>query len=236
MDIVIFKELTTTDYLTELQVEAEKYTGLYVDMDNAPERKYVKDKANSIKQLLKKIDRLRIDASKDFKLKVEKEASEIIEKLKTANEPFTLLIDAYAAERAKILADEKRINDERVAALQLEDDHEDAITLNRLFDLESGERARLKVEQIKQADIEREEYAKEQVEKAAANQTLINEAIERDKVHAENARLANVDHCAKINRAALVDFTYKLRIDEELARKIIGAIAKNEISNIKINY
>ena len=31
MDIVIFKELTTADYLAELQVEADKYTGLYVD-------------------------------------------------------------------------------------------------------------------------------------------------------------------------------------------------------------
>lgn len=235
MEIVIFKELTTNDYLVELQVEAEKYTGLYVDMDNAPERKYVKDKANDIKQLLKKIDRKRIDASKEFKLSVEKEAADIIEKLKTANEPFTLLIDAYAAERAKILSEEKRTNDELVAALQLEDDHEDAISLNRLFDLESGERARLKVEHEKQLIIEREEYAKEQVEKAAANQILINEAIERDKVHAENARLANKEHCSKVNNAIL-DVLMDSGIGIDNAKDMIRLAAQNKLPQLTINY
>ena len=43
MDITIFKELTTEEQLVELQLEADKYTGLYVDMSNAPERKYVKE-------------------------------------------------------------------------------------------------------------------------------------------------------------------------------------------------
>lgn len=72
MDIAIFKEITTNDYLKELKVESEKYTGLYVDMEDAPQRKYVKDKAHDINQLLKKIDRKRIDASKEYKIKVEK--------------------------------------------------------------------------------------------------------------------------------------------------------------------
>jgi len=235
MDIVIFKELTTTDYLAELQLEAEKYTGLYVDMDNAPERKYVKDKANSIKQLLKKIDRLRIDASKDFKLKVEKEASEIIEKLKTANEPFTLLIDAYAAERAKILADEKRINDERVAALQLEDDHEDAITLNRLFDLESGERARAKIEHEKHLKIEREEYADQQVEIEIDRQKQLVIDIATKKTNEENARLADKEHVRSINRAIFISFT-NAGVDKESAKLATQALIDSKIPNTTINY
>jgi len=223
MDIVIFKELTTNDYLAELQVEADKYTGLYVDMDNAPERKYVKDKANDIKQLLKKIDRKRIDASKEFKVKVEKEAAIIIEKLKAANEPFTLLIDAHNLEQANIRAEEKRINDERVAALQLIDDHEDAIRDNRLFNLESGERERLKVEQIKKAAIEREEYAAQQVKLAEERQKQLVIDAATKKTNDENARLADINHVRSINRAIFISLT-NAGLDKESAQLATQAL------------
>jgi len=60
MEIAIFKEVTTESALIELEAEGKKYDGLYVDMDKAPERKYVKDKAAFIAGLLKKLDRTRI--------------------------------------------------------------------------------------------------------------------------------------------------------------------------------
>ncbi len=235
MEIVIFKELTTADYLAELQVEADKYTGLYVDMNNAPERKYVKDKASAIKQLLKDIDRKRIDESKEYKVEVEKEAAAIVEKLKAANEPFTLLIDAYAAERAKILAEEKRINDERVAALQLEDDHEDAITLNRLFDLESGERERLRVEHEKQLDVEREEYADQQVKLAEeAQKKSILESLQRQKDD-ENARPADIDHVRHINRLILKEM-HGHGLPEKESKEFIKTLARKQLPQLTINY
>lgn len=235
MDIVIFKELTTSDYLAELQVEADKYTGLYVDMDNAPERKYVKDKANDIKQLLKKIDRKRIDASKEFKFKVEKEASDIIEKLKTANEPFTLLIDAYAKERAKILAEEKRINDERVAALQFEDDHEMGLLINKSYEFDKAKELAEVNRQQQIADEEFEAQKEEATKLAAANQILINEALERDKVHAENARLANKEHVRSIN-IAILDVLIEAGFTDHIAKQFIKMAAQNKLPQLTINY
>jgi len=235
MDIVIFKELTTTDYLVELQVEADKYTGLYVDMNNAPERKYVKDKANDIKQLLKKIDRKRIDVTKEFKLSVEKEAAIIIEKLKTANEPFTLLIDAHSLEQASIRAEEKRINDERVAALQLIDDHEEGITLNRLFDLESVERERLKVEQIKQAAIEREEYAKEQVKLVEERQKQgVIESLQRE-LDSEKKRLANKEYVQQV-KTDIYKVLVQFGLSETDAKTVIHLATIKELPRLTINY
>ena len=235
MDIVIFKELTTSDYLAELQVEADKYTGLYVDMDNAPEHKYVKDKANDIKQLLKKIDRKRIDASKEFKSKVEKEAADIIEKLKSANEPFTLLIDAYAAERAKILAEEKRINDERVAVLQFEDDHEMGLLINKSYEFDKAEELKLIADNEKRLKIEREKYADEQVKlaeerllskEARAKQVLINE---------ENARLANKEHVQQV-KTEIYKVLVQFGLSDADAKTVIHLATIKELPNLTINY
>ena len=238
MDIVIFKEITTNDYLSSLQTESEKYTGLYVDMDNAPERKYVKDKAHDIKELLKKIDRKRIDASKEFKVKVEKEAADIIEKLKTANEPFTLLINDYTAERAKVLTEEKRIKDERVAALQLEDDHDDAISLNRLFDLEAGERARLKQEQDDQLKVDAIEQTRKTIELEAIQKERELEIVRQQEEQEEQAALAkseNIQHRAKVNNIILAQLLDN-GFDEHEAKKFIKLAAQNKLTQLTINY
>ena len=54
MEIAIFESVIIDDALIELEAEGKKYEGLYVDMENAPERKYVKDKAALISGLKKK--------------------------------------------------------------------------------------------------------------------------------------------------------------------------------------
>ena len=236
MNITIFKDLTTSDYLKELQVESEKYTGLYVDMNNAPERKYVKDKAYDIQQLLKKLNRARIDKSAAYKSQVEKEAASIVEQLETANLPFMSLINEYKAERAEILAGEKAANDLRVFLAQKEDDHEMALLINKTYEYDKAEEKRA---QEKQEQIAAEEFEAQKVEaekKAAANQILINEAIERDKVHAENARLANKEYCARVNRTALADLLEQTDLTHVQAKQVVQAIARNRIANLTINY
>ena len=106
-EIVIFKALTSDEALTEIELQAEKFVGLTVDMNDAKERKKVKDSAQLISDILKRVDRARIDHSKDYKAKVEEEAAMIIDRLTIANQPLTDLTDAYTAKRKKILDAEK---------------------------------------------------------------------------------------------------------------------------------
>jgi hypothetical protein len=106
-EIVIFKELTTNESLIEIELQSKKFVGLTVDMDDAKERKKVKDSAQLISDILKRVDRARIDHSKDYKAKVEAEATMIVDRLTVANKPLTDLTDAYTAKRKQILDAEK---------------------------------------------------------------------------------------------------------------------------------
>ena len=47
-EIVIFKALTSDEALTEIELQSEKFVGLTVDMNDAKERKKVKDSAQLI--------------------------------------------------------------------------------------------------------------------------------------------------------------------------------------------
>ena len=116
MSIVLFKEITTEKVLSELEADGQKYTGLYVDMEDKKQRKYVKDSAALINGLLKKVDRARIDKSKFYKVNVEAEAKAITARLEEANKPFSLLIDAHNDKRKAELAEEKRLAEVKEAA------------------------------------------------------------------------------------------------------------------------
>jgi hypothetical protein len=102
-EIVIFKDLTTNEALVEIELQSKKFVGLTVDMDDAKERKKVKDSAQLISGILKRVDRARIDHSKDYKAKVESEAAMIVNRLTIANKPLTDLTEAYTAKRKQIL-------------------------------------------------------------------------------------------------------------------------------------
>ena len=106
-EIVIFKALTSNEALAEIELQSEKFVGLTVDMDDAKERKKVKDSELLISDILKRVDRARIDYSKDHKAKVEAEAAMIVDRLTAANKPLTDLTDAYKAKRKQILDAEK---------------------------------------------------------------------------------------------------------------------------------
>ena len=236
MEIQIFKEITTSDYLAELKAESEKYTGLYVDMDNAPERKYVKEKAELVNGLIKKLDRARIDKSKDYKQLVEKEAASIKEQLEIINSPFTILIDEYKAERKKILDAEKARKQAILDAEQLERDHELALFMNSTFEADREKARQEEIETEKAREIEREEYAAQQVKLAEERRAALLDAEKQGAINAENARLANLEHCASINRLALNNLIDLCGLTPTQAKDVVRAIIKNKISNVKINY
>jgi len=236
MEIQIFKEITTADYLAELKAESDKYTGLYVDMNNASERKYVKEKAELVNGLIKKLDRARIDKSKDYKQQVEKEAASIKEQLEIINSPFTILIDDYKAERKKILDAEKARKQAVLDAEQLERDHELALFMNSTFESDREKARQAEIETEKAREIEREEYAAQQVKLAEERQAALLAAEKQEVINAENARIANLEHCASINRLALNNLIDLCGLTPTQAKDVVKAIIKNKISNVKINY
>lgn len=264
MGVELFKEITTDEYLVELQKNADRYDGLYVDMNNAEERKYVKGKALLITDLVKKIDRARIYKSRDFKNNVEAEAKRITEKLESANKPFTLLIDEHSLERKRVLAKEKEIADAKALVIQIKEDHANAITLNKIFDFEKEEIARKQRERDEQIRTDAALAVTQEAERLArAEGDRVNEEARQKVLTAEREKQAVIDlaekqekdrlqiianeqaeqlrrendkaHKGKINRQAVEDFRLN-GFDEEEAKAIITAIAQGLISNVTINY
>jgi len=235
MNVVLFNDLTTNEAISKIEEESKKYDGLYVDMDEKEQRKYVKDHAAVINGLLKKLDRARIDKSKEYKASVEAEAKSIRERLENANKPFTLLLDDYNEKRAKVLAEKKRIEEEKEAAIQLEKDHEEGLTLNRLWDLEADKREAER-EAEKQAQIERER----QIAEDAAKQAIIeaDQKRARDEAIAEHERVmreADIEHKKAVNNEAMQGFIGG-GLSEEGAKTAVTLIAKGLIKHTKINY
>ena len=214
MEIAIFNEVATGECIEALKAEGTKYAGLYVDMNDPKQRKYVKDNASHIKELKKKVDRKRIDAVKEFKIQVEKQAASIIEDLNIANLPFESLIDEYAAERKIILDAEKADKESRERAAQLEIDHEFGLLMNDKFDSDKigQEQARIAHEEKIRADAV-----------AEAKQDLINaeNQAKEDKARAvEQAEQAEVKRLADVEQARVdADARLKQGIIESLQRE-----------------
>lgn len=234
-NVTIFQDLTTDEKLSEYESNGEKYTGLYVDMDNKDERKYVKDKAEEIKKLIKALDRKRIDTKKAFADSVEKEAADIKARLESANEPFTLLIDEWNEKRAKILAEKKAEEDAIEAFKQLQADHELALLMNDKFDSEFEQRE-FEKQRAEQQRLDEIEKAKEQAaEQARQEQIARHEAArkaEREEKEKREADIAHISGVRTIAKQALMN----LDIEEQLAKKIIIAIHNNLIPNVRIDY
>lgn len=234
-NLVLFSDLTTDEKLAQLEAEGEKYQGLYVDMSDKEQRKFVKDQASFVNDLLKKLDRKRIDLSKQYKSQVEAEAKEIKLRLEKANSPFTALINEWNAERKRILDEEKRIQAEKDLAEQIERDHEEALQLNRLWDLE-------KVERERQREIERQQQAEreKQIAEQAAKQALVNaeNARQAQLQHEENERLkreADTEHKKKVNNSILAVLAEN-GISEQDSKTVITLAAKGLLPNTTINY
>jgi len=228
MEMELFKDITTEEFLVSLEADGKKYAGLYVDMDDKPSRKYVKDQAVLINDLIKKVDRKRIDESKAYKLKVETEAGIIISRLKVANEPYSLLIDAYKAERAKILADEKAREDARLLLILIDSDHEMALLINKTFEFDIAEEKRL-------SDVMQEQLEEAARVRAEERQQQINATKAQDVINAENARLADVEHVRGVN-ISIVEVLIDAGFTDHIAKQFVTMAAKNKLPQLTINY
>ena len=199
MKIAIFNGLTTEEALLKIEEQSNDYDGLYVDMNIKKERKFVKDKASLIGDLLKKLERARIDKSKEYKVMVESEAKAIKKRLEVANKPFMELIEEHKKQRAEQLAKEKAIQDAKDLAIQIESDHGDAVTLDKMraFEIEEEERGRKEREQTlidnakRDAEVEKEK-ALERAEEAEKQRVLIEAQAKRDAEEAEKQRVLDV--------------------------------------------
>lgn len=264
MEIAIFNEVATGELIESLKAEGTKYAGLYVDMNDPKQRKYVKDNASHIKELKKKVDRKRIDVVKEFKIQVEKEAASITEDLNIANLPFESLIDEYTAERKIILDAEKADRESRERAAQVEVDHEFGLLMNDKFDSDkiAQEAARIAheekirtdaVAEAKQDLINAENQAKEdktraieQAEQAEVKRLADVEQARLDEVNrqalelkakqdAENERLANVEHVRGINRA-IFSALWDAGLEKGDAKIVTQHLIDNKIPHLTINY
>ena len=228
MNVAIFKELTTTEHLADLQANSNEYIGLYVDMNIAEQRKYVKNKAVEIKDIIKSVNSARIKKAKDYKKLVDVEAVDIIAALEKANEPFTLLIDDYDAERKVILDAQKASKLAIENAAQKLIDHEFALLIDKsyLSDKLSAEKAQAERDEAIRID------ATNRATLAAKNaQEVTDRAL---KLDADN-RLANKKHVRTINREIYSGFI-NAGLEKDQATKATQALIDGAIQHIKINY
>jgi hypothetical protein len=206
MDIVLFQEITTDEALTKLEAEGKKYEGLYVDMDDKKERKYVKDNAALISNMLKKLDRARIDKSRDHKTSIEAEAADIKGRLELANLPFSKLIDEHKEKRAAILAEEKVKAEAEELLLQIGYDHDQALMMDKIRTIEAAEQEQERLADEKRISNEAAEFARIQAEKnAQAELDRIEQdrqdAIRREQEAKAQAQQAERDRIAAEERA-----------------------------------
>ena len=233
MSIVLFKEITTEDVLLELEAEGKKYEGLYVDMEDKKQRKYVKDSAALVNGLLKKVERARIDKSKEYKANVEAEAKEITARLEAANAPFSLLIEAHSESRKQILAEEKRVEEVKeaarlaVIAQALRDEHHEMATLLMAEDFRQREAAaeQARLDQIAHDDAialkakeNAELSAKAEIEQAEADKQA---AIIAAKVAEERAAQDAIDAKEREKQAVIAadNLAEQARVNAEIATK-----------------
>ena len=130
VDLNIFKGITTESTLSDIEAESESWVGLYVDMSDKEQRKFVKDKASEITSIIKTLERSRVDKVKLASKEINDEAKSIVDRLKNANKPFTLLIDEHKKERALILSKEKEVKLRKDSIDEFNKDHELAIAID----------------------------------------------------------------------------------------------------------
>ena len=210
MKIAIFNELTPEEKIQSIEAESEKYIGLYVDMKELEQRKYVKEKESEILGIRKALNVSRIKKVKDYTATVKAEFDAIDARLAKANEPFSLLHDEHKAERANVLAKEKADREAVLMAEQKEIDHEFALLLDKTYLHDIQEKA-------KQAEL-----------------AEIGANAEREN-NARIARESDKAHKAKVNNSILANML-KTGVTDKQAKQLIGMIVNNAIDHLTINY
>tara|TARA_R110000782_G_scaffold228051_1_gene314714 strand:+ start:400 stop:1098 length:699 start_codon:yes stop_codon:yes gene_type:complete len=224
-----YREVTTEAILVDLEADAQKHIGLWVDMNNSQERKYVKDKAALGKSLIKKLDRSRIDQSAAHKLMLDTEAETIRLRLEDIISPYTVLINLHADEQ-KVIRDKAKARQDAIdLAFEIERDHDyallmDAQVMRDKADAIQAQADRDAIIATQAADLAREEIKRQQ------------EAKERAEAAAVAARLADKESVGKILRAAKEDLMSIEGVDEALAKSIVLSIRSNKIRNTYFKY
>jgi hypothetical protein len=211
------------------------------------------DHSNQVKGLIENLENLVVDSSlEEFEQEAKLAKFETLEKLRTA----LVAREKYEAEQAELerlrkeqLEREQRERDERIAKEAADkariEAEAKALAEKQRFEREQKEQAELAERQQREA-AEREARLiseKEEAELRAQQAALIErqrierlqaakEAAERK---AEEARLANVEHMRSINQEILNKLC-AIGLDEDQAKAVITAIARNQIPNVSIKY
>ena len=228
MNDVTFNEIATEEIILQIESESETYNGLHVDMEDADQRRYVKDKADLIKGMVKKLDRAVIDKPANYKALVRSVAAPVRDRLLKANENFTNLIEDWDAQRKVILDAEKASKLAIENAAQKLIDHEFAILLDKSYLADKMQAERLQLEHDEKIRVEAEENARLSMIRA---KEVTDRAIELDTAN----RLANKEHVRSVNRTILAALVSHGVSDED-ARWIIALAAKGKLPHLTINY
>ncbi len=224
-----YREVTTEAILVDLEADAQKHIGLWVDMNNSQERKYVKDKAALGKSLIKKLDRSRIDQSAAHKLMLDTEAETIRLRLEDIISPYTVLINLYADEQKEIRDKAKARRDAIDLSFEIERDHDYALLMDAQVMRDKSDAIQAQIDRdaiiaTQAADLARQEMQRQQ------------DAKERAEAAAIAARLADKENVSLILRAAKEDLMLIEGVDEALAKSIVLSIRNNTIRNTYIEY
>lgn len=221
-----FRSMTSSD----IKADIERIKSIEID-DSFME---FKDKAKLAKfETLELLGELLIQAEKQEAEQAELEKQRIAEQERLQRE-HDERVAREAANKARFEAEQKakeeaeRVDREKQEAAErearLKAEKEAAL-------LREAELKRQAEEQAKQAEIQKQQaieaerlrIEKEQADKAEAERK------------AEEARLANVEHMRSINNEILNKLC-EIGLDEEQAKSVITAIAKNQIPNVTIKY
>ncbi len=211
------------------------------------------DHSNQVKGLIENLENLVVDSSlEEFEQEAKLAKFETLEKLRTA----LVAREKYEAEQAELerlrkeqLEREQRERDERIAKEAADkariEAEAKALAEKQRFEREQKEQAELAERKQREA-AERE--ARLQAEKEAAElraqqaAVMERQRIEREQAakaeadrKAEEARLANVEHMRSINNEILNKLC-EIGLDEDQAKAVITAIARNQIPNVSIKY
>lgn len=209
--------------------------------------------AASIKDAIQTLENKVIDSSfEEFEQEAKIAKFETLEKLRTA----LVAREKYEAEQAELerlrkeqLEREQRERDERIAKEAADkariEAEAKALAEQRRVEREKQE-AQEKAEREKREAAEREARLiaeKEEAELRVQQAALIErQRIEREQAakeeaerKAEEARLANVEHMRSINQEILNKLC-AIGLDEDQAKAVITAIAKNQIPHVSVKY
>lgn len=247
MEIKVFNGLSVEDRLKQIEENAGCYDLSEIDMNNKDDRAFIKGEASDVKKLIDKINRKRIDVKKEYGNKVETEAKYIIDRLSGAASEFTVLIDAYNAERKVILDAEKARKQAILDAEQKELDHETAILEDKARTLDKIEQEKLQKERdeqlLKQAEEDKkialqlaEERRLADIEKAKQGAIKQQEIKEEQARRNKMLREQDENHRKSVNLNVINALVAECDIDRATAIKVVTVAMNGKLPKLTINY